>query len=311
MSWEKRGLIYKPDGSSTWAVHTVITPTPYLINENTIRIYTGFRDNSGVTRIGYIDVDAANPSLVKKVTANPILDIGIPGAFDDNGLILGDIVPHEGKLYMYYVGFQIPARAKFLAFSGLAISSDGGETFTRHSHAPVMDRTDKAPYIRAIHSVIKEDGLFRIWYSIGDGWETIGGTPYPRYRICHATSPDGITFPATDTVCLDVAPDEYRIGRPRVHKLPDGTYLMRSTADTYDKYYHTVLATSPDGLNWTRHPHADIAPSEDATAFDSQTAVYPVEITAAGNRYLFYSGNGMGLTGVGYAIWKEESQAAA
>lgn len=302
--WQKQGLIYAPDGTSPWATHTVLTPNPVLHNPTTIRIYCGFRDTSGASRLGYIDVAADNPANVLAVSETPLLDLGTPGTFDDNGLIMGDIVQTENDIRLYYVGFQLPQKAKFLAFSGLAISRDGGTTFTRHSQAPVMDRTGKAPYIRAIHTVLREGGVYRVWYSIGDGWEIIDGKPYPRYRICHTTSPDGLTFSGDDVVCLDVGPDEYRIGRPRVEKTVGG-YLMRATADTFDKYYHTVLATSPDGIHWTRQPDTDLHPSKDPTAFDSETAVYPVSLEAAGHRYLFYSGNGMGQTGVGYAVWKE------
>lgn len=304
--WHKQGLIYAPDGTSAWAKNSVMTPTPVLHDASTIRIYCGFRDDAGVTRLGFIDVDAANPSTVKRVSETPILDVGQPGTFDDNGLILGDIVQNGSEVRLYYVGFQLPQKVKFLAFSGLAISHDGGETFTRHSAAPVLDRADKSPYIRAIHTVLQEGNHYRVWYSIGDGWETIGGVPYPRYRICHTTSPDGLHFTPDDKVCLDVGPDEYRIGRPRVVKQPDGTYLMRATADTFDKFYHTTVATSPDGLTWTRRDDlADLHPSTDGT-FDNETAVYPVTLTLPnGTQYMFYSGNGMGRTGVGYAIWKD------
>ena len=62
------GLIYGPDGSSSWAKHSAITPTPILIHEDTIRVYTGFRDNKGISRIGYVDVDSENPSKITNVT---------------------------------------------------------------------------------------------------------------------------------------------------------------------------------------------------------------------------------------------------
>ena len=112
MKWEKKGLIYCPDGSSKWARHTVITPTPILLND-VIRIYAGFRDDQGISRIGYIDVDIENPSKIRNVSKQPILDIGQDGMFDDNGIILGDLSWHNDTLRMYYVGFQKVSKAKF------------------------------------------------------------------------------------------------------------------------------------------------------------------------------------------------------
>lgn len=298
LKWQKKGLIYAPDGTSDWAKHTVLTPTPFLLDEKTIRIFCGFRDDQGVTRIGFIDCDASNPNRVLRVSEKPALDIGAPGRFDDNGMLLGDIIKVDNTLRMYYVGFQIPTKAKFMAFTGLAISTDNGETFTRQAQVPVMERTEAAPFIRAIHTVLHEDGVFKIWYSIGDGWEMIGGAPYPRYTICYAESADGLTFPATDTEVLGCAKHEYRIGRPRVRRVAGG-YEMRFTSDTYDKYYSTGVAYSRDGKVWQRG-EPDLAPSPE-NEWESQTTCYPVVLEAHGKTYMFYSGNEMGRSGVGYA----------
>ena len=50
-------------------------------------------------------------------------------------------------------------KVKFLAFSGLAISSDL-EMFNRVSDVPILDRTDLGLFINAIHSVVAvENGL--------------------------------------------------------------------------------------------------------------------------------------------------------
>jgi predicted GH43/DUF377 family glycosyl hydrolase len=298
LSWQKKGLIYAPDGTSPWAKHTVLTPTPFLLNDKTIRIFCGFRDDAGITRIGFIDVDSSNPSRVLRVSDKPILDIGESGRFDDNGMLLGDVVRVGETLRMYYVGFQIPTKAKFMAFSGLAISTDNGETFIRHAQVPVMDRSEAAPFIRAIHTVLFEDGIYKVWYSIGEGWEIIGGVPYPRYRICYTESPDGLTFSAHDEVVLDCNEGEYRIGRPRVRRM-NGGYEMRFTSDTYEKYYSTGIAYSTDGKVWQRGK-PDLAPSPE-NSWESQTICYPVVLEAHGKTYIFYSGNEMGRTGVGYA----------
>ena len=181
MNWTKKGVIYAPSGESNWAMHSALTPSPIYINPDTIRVYAGFRDQKGVSRIGFVDVSATDPSAVKRVSETPVLDIGIDGAFDDNGVILGDVVRKDGLLYMYYVGFQLVQKAKFLAFTGLAISDDNGESFTKVSTAPIMDRQDEGLYFRAIHSVLFEDGKWKCWYGVGSEWSSIGGNPYPSY----------------------------------------------------------------------------------------------------------------------------------
>jgi len=301
MKWIKKGLIYNLDGKSTWAKHTVLTPTPFLISDEIIRIFASFRDDYGRGRIGFIDVNAANPKEIINVSSNPALDIGDPGTFDDNGLLLGDFVREENEIKMYYVGFQLVKNVKFLAYTGLAISKDNGTSFDRFQTTPIMDRCSNALYIRAIHTVLKENNIYKIWYAVGNGWEYIKGIPYPQYDIRYTESKDGIHFEDNVGIhCIGVEDNEYRIGRPRVKK-SNGGYEMRYTFDTKNKEYIAGYAISNNGIDWERKDNsAGLYKSKEG--WDSEMLCYPVEIETKYGRYIFYSGNGMGLSGVGYAI---------
>ncbi|KFA30629.1 hypothetical protein KWS_0115915, partial [Xanthomonas vasicola pv. musacearum NCPPB 4384] len=163
--------------------HAALTPTPHRLSAQVLRVYAGFRDAQGVSRIGYVDVRADAPTQIVGVSKQPVLDIGRDGCFDDNGMILGDVVAGPDGLYMFYVGFQRVAKAKFLAFTGLAVSCDGGESFQRRQETPLLDRAPGRSTIAAVHSARYEEGRWRLWYAVGDDWETIGGQPYPRYHI--------------------------------------------------------------------------------------------------------------------------------
>lgn len=279
--------------------NSVLTPTPFLLDEETIRVFGSFRDKEGAGRIGYVDVESKNPSNVIRVSKEPVLDIGENGQFDDNGVILGDVIRHDNKVYMYYVGFQLVKKVKFLAFTGLAISEDGGHSFKRYQKTPIADRTNNASFIRAIHTITFEENRFRVWYAAGNDWRNIDGTDYPCYNIRYMESKDGITFDdPKGTLCLDHNSDEYRIGRPHVRKT-GGSYEMRFTYDTLKKEYLTGVAHSTDGLSWVRAKEADLKPSGEG--WDSSEVAYPVVIDTKYRTYMFYNGNGMGLTGFGYA----------
>ena len=300
MKWEKKGLIYNPENLGGWRAHSFMTPTPFLLHDDVIRVYGGFRDVQGISRIGYIDVRADNPKAIISVSENPVLDIGRDGMFDDNGVILGSIIENKGEIWMYYVGFQLVKKVKFLAFSGMAISKDNGDSFSRVSETPILDRYADEHYIRAIHSVIKENGKYRIWYAAGSSWEVINNIPYPRYKIMYTESADGITMPLDHgTECISVVNDEYRIGRPIVFK-QEGVYKMYYTSDTLTKKYSAGYAESADGINWIRKDGAFDLPLS-ASGWDSEMICYPVPVTTKFGEYLFYSGNGMGESGVGWA----------
>lgn len=300
MKWIKKGLIYGPTGELSWAKHSALTPTPFLIDDKRIRVYAGFRDELGVSRIGFVDLDAEDPSIILDISPKPVLDIGAPGTFDDNGIILGDIVLYDDKLYMYYVGFQLVQKAKFLAFSGLAISKDGGVTFDRYSNAPILDRTDQEIYIRAIHSVIVGKNKWKIWYAADNGWQWINNVPYPRYHIKYLESKDGINFMETGKLCIETIGNEYRIGRPRVI-VQENLYKMFYTKGTLSGDYIAGYAESDDGINWKRMDEkTGIGLSKNG--WDSKALCYPSLLNYNDKVYMFYNGNDMGEAGFGYAI---------
>ncbi len=299
MKFIKKGLIYSLDKKNWWMDNSTLTPTPFLLNDQTIRIYCAIRDVKGSARIGYVDVDAQNPSKILKVSDEPVLDIGEDGMFDDNGVILGDVIRDGDEVRMYYVGFQLVNKVKFLAYSGLAISSDNGETFQRFSKTPIMDRADNALFIRAIHGTTKAKDHWRIWYSASSKWEEIDGQVFPFYNVRYAESKDGIHFSDNvGSLCLDNSGDEYRIGRARFIKIKNEDFLFY-TYGTKDKINHAGVAKSHDGKNWKREKNFYFDRSEND--FDSKDLGYPAPLIYKNKIYIFYTGNGCGVSGFGYA----------
>jgi predicted GH43/DUF377 family glycosyl hydrolase len=49
-------------------------------------MYAGFRDQQGVSSVGFVDLDAHDPARVLRVSERPVLEQGRPGTFDDNGV---------------------------------------------------------------------------------------------------------------------------------------------------------------------------------------------------------------------------------
>ena len=298
--WKKPVLVY--DASKhvkDWAKNSALTPTPYLRTNGDVRVFCGFRDDQGVSRIGYVDVDSSDPTRILKVSDAPVLDIGREGCFDDNGVILGDVVRHEGRVYMFYVGFQLVARVKFLAFTGLAVSDDDGDSFARVIDSPILDRHPGEDYFSAIHSALFEDGVWKLWYGAGSAWKTIDGKPFPSYGVHYVESADLLNIPNQRIVCFSPSEDEYRIGRPRVLRNASG-YKMCFTAGTVRGEYFPGMANSNDGVNWTR----DAMPfpiSLSSEGWDSRHLSYPAFVRVGDRVLAFYNGNDMGRDGFGVA----------
>lgn len=300
MKWKRHGLIYRPDGNSAWHRHSALQPTPLLLNETTIRVFLGFRDEKGQSRVGFVDLDAREPRNVLRVSENPALDIGGLGMFDENGVVPCAIIRRDERLFLYYAGYQLGINIKFYVFGGLAISDDNGESFSRYRRVPIADRTDREPYFRVIHSLLSEGGLWQIWYGGGDKFSgSTGRFDRPNYDIRYAESPDGLSLGEDFRVCIATSGEEYRVGRPYVIKTDYG-YQMFFGAGTERTGYRLAYAESDDGINWRRDDEK-LGLNVSPTGWDSQTQAYPSVIRTGGRTWLFYNGNDYGRDGFGLA----------
>ena len=302
MKWIKKGIIYCPKGEYSWAKHSALQPTPILLNNKIIRIYVGFRDEQGISRVGYVDVDANNPSNVLQVSKEPALEIGVNGTFDDNGVVPTAITRRNGKYFLYYAGYQIPQKIKFLVFGGLATSPDG-EKFIRYKQIPIMDRTESELYFRVPHSLIHENGIWKVWYGSGSEFMKDGENFLPMYDVKYTESDDGINFTEPGQVCIKLTGEEYRIGRPYVVKDKEA-YKMFYGVATKSEGYRIGYAESKNGSEWERKD-SEIGIDVSKTGWDSKMIAYPAIIKYGNKTYMFYNGNDMAKDGFGYAVLKE------
>jgi predicted GH43/DUF377 family glycosyl hydrolase len=254
-----------------------------------------------VGRIGYVDLHPEDPRRILGVKDTPVLGAGALGCFDDNGVNVTSIIRVADELWLYYFGYQLHQRTRYSLFAGLAISTDEGESFQRKSETPILERSDRERFVRSAPFVLRERGAFRMWYVSGNAWVDVGGKQLPHYGLRYATSGDGIEWPSSGTeVFSPEGEDEHGFGRPFVVKHEHGFRLWYSLRSR-SKGYRIGLATSLDGLTWTREDQEvelDVSPN----GWDSEIVCYASEVTMNGNTYLFYNGNGYGRDGFGVAI---------
>jgi predicted GH43/DUF377 family glycosyl hydrolase len=309
MQWKKLGVIWQPSGDLWWARKYATCPTPYWLKDGSLRIYLQCRDEHNIGRIGYVDVDPANPFTVLRVSEKPVLDIGELGAFDDNGVFQTSIVEaQDGRLFMYYVGFELCHHIRYRLLTGLAVSNDGGESFEKVKTTPILERSATEMHFRCGPFVLPAIGEgYRMWYVAGSEWEEIEGKPMPVYDIRYAESADGVHWPEQGLVVLPVERErEHGFGRPYVVKKDNGCYQMfYSIRKKTPRAYRMGYAESTDGMHWQRK---DAAMGLDVSAlgWDSEAIEYAA-IMKVGERILcFYNGNDFGATGFGVAELVEE-----
>lgn len=300
MSWQKQGLLIHAPPAVKWAVSHAALPVARGTGSET-EIYFSARDAEGRSHIGraVLPEDLDGEPVFED---GPLLSPGDLGTFDDAGVTTGCVVEINNVVYLYYSGWTRGNTVPFYFYVGCARSTDGGRTFSRVSAAPVLERCEVDPYLTASPWILVEDGLWRMWYVSGTGWEVVDGAVRHRYHIKYAESQDGLIWTREGRVCIDYRDEgEYAIARPTV--ACDGDryrmwYCSRGEA------YRLGYAESIDGLSWERRDHeAGLDPSP--AGWDSEMICYPSLYDRHGRRTLLYNGNEYGATGVGHALARD------
>ncbi len=303
MKWKKIGVVWKPEGDQPWAKTHAMAPTPFRLNDNIIRIFLTSLDDKGRGRPGYIDVAAKDPTNVLGVSSSALLDVGEPGAFDDNGVVPLSIVQADPSiLFMYYSGFELCTQIRYRIFTGLAISRDGGLSFKRYSRCPILDRTDEGLFFRGSPFVMLDEGVFKLWYVVGSEWTNISDKSLPVYDMRYQESKDGVHWSDKGKLSLEITgEDEHGFGRPWIVKRGANKYqLFYSVRRRSFGAYRLGYAESNDGISWIRKDEEfglDVTPG----GFDSNAIMYSTVISVKNKTYCFYNGNNFGVDGFGVA----------
>jgi predicted GH43/DUF377 family glycosyl hydrolase len=305
MRWRKRGLVFAPAGRGGWMLTHAQVPTVLPLDDR-LRVYFASRPRPDLSLTAFVDLDRDDPARVIGVHETPILELGRPGTFDADGVMPSCAVRHDNEVWLYYSGWsRLAGRAPYNNATGLAVSSDGGVTFTRRFVGPILDRAAEEPWSATSPEVVRDGARWRMCYSSGVDWIEVEGKLEHVYVIKSATSNDGLAWRRNGRAVLPVHSADESQTRPAVCYL-DGWWHMwfafrgsrgfRDTGATYRIGY----ARSRDLAHWERDDEAaGIAPS--ATGWDQQMIAYP-SIAIVGERVLmFYNGNGFGADGFGYA----------
>lgn len=313
MQWVKKGVIFAPSGERSWMRSHACVPVVDRVSDDVLRIYFGPRDASGKSHATFIEVEADDPSKILYVHDQPILSPGRVGTFDDSGIMPSSIVDHAGRKYLYYIGWNQGVTVSYRNSVGLAVSDDGGRSFTRMFEGPVVDRTRLEPYFCASPFAMfdPDDGKWKLWYASSTGWTVVDGRTEPLYQIMYADSDDGIEWRREQQVCIPYSFAGEANARPTVWK-EKGRYRMiycfrGSVGYRTDKAqsYRLGYAESNDGVDWTRMDEA-VGIERSAEGWDSEMMEYPFVYRHRGRTWMVYNGNGFGETGFGYAVLAED-----
>jgi len=226
-----------------------------------------------------------------KCEANPVLEVGPAGSWDDAFLGSSSVLIEGTTYHMWYVGDD-----GTYSRIGHATSADG-ITWTKDTLNPVLDlgpagswNDDKVYF----PSVVFDGAMFHMWFSGHDGasWDGIG----------YATSPDGSAWTKyfNNPIFVGSAREwDGTAGGPTV--LIEGT--------TYHMWYHGAddvsqqigHATSSDGIIWTKDTHNPVLDAGSAGSWDRPRVQNPRVSFDGTDYHMWYAGGGLFTWRIGYA----------
>ena len=305
--WDDLGLVYTPNfGSNAWSMSHAQVPTA-VISGSEIKVYFATRDAFQQSRTTFVKLQLEDPTKIVYVHDKPVLELGQPGEFDENGVMVGSIlVLDENTVYMYYTGWRKTKTVPYLLTIGLAVSTDGGMTFERATNVPIIGISESDPLITMSPHVSKDENGWNMWYGSGISWQLVNGNYEPIYLIRHARSQNGIQWEPTPGYCLGQSYEHESNVRPTIIKNGSrfemyfchrGTYEYRNGNDSYQ----IGRAYSIDGIQWTR----DLNFKNFNLPFSDYTSgmmAYPNMIQFEDDIYCFVNGNTFGKEGFGIII---------
>jgi len=239
----------------------------------------------------YFYLASDKPSnLWVKDASNPILSPGTSGEWDDTFVISPSVIYNGTSYQMWYAGYDGAVMR-----IGYATSTDG-VVWTKYPSNPVFNTGSGWDGSGVSSPSVVYDGItYHMWYSGNNGAE---------WKIGYATSPDGINWtrypfnPVLDVGTSGEWDDSY-LDHP--HVVYTGTGFKMWYSGDGGSLYRVGYATSPDGVNWTKHPSNPVLDVGTSGEWDDNQ-ILPGGVVYVGNTYHMWFTADDGLnTRIGYA----------
>ncbi|MBE7419308.1 MAG: glycosylase [Ideonella sp.] len=312
-SWRKLGKVFSPQEveQRPWLKEFAQAPAT-LLCDDFVRVYFSCRppaDARGqyVSYSAFVDLDRADLFRIRRVSDRPILELGGLGEFDEFGTYPVSVIRDGDSVRAYYAGWTRCESVPFNVAIGVAVSNDGGCTFTKLGRGPVLPYSPDEPFVLSGPKIRRYGNRWFLWYIAGRKWKRFDGRVEPVYKIRMASSDDGIRWERLnrDLIPSRIEEDEAQAS-PDVH-FANGRYHMffcyrHSTGfRSRERGYRIGYAWSTNLTDWERDDaRAGIAVSEQG--WDSEMVSYPHVFEVDGATYLAYLGNQVGRDGFGLAL---------
>lgn len=315
--WKKLGLLFDPtkvDVRPEWMASFAQAPNA-IVFDNFVRVFFCCRPAPDskmqfVSRCAYVDLSRDNLFEIIGISANPVIELGGLGTFDEFGTYPVSVVQDGEDLLAIYGGWSRCESVPFNISLGIARSKNNGISFEKSGAGPILSHTADEPFVVTSPKVRKYGDTWFLAYTAGRRW-IFGedGRPEIIYKLRMATSQDGFNWIKQNK---DIV--ESKLGDSEAQACPDiffadGKFHMffcyREGLDfrsNINNSYRIGYAVSSDLENWKRDDDALSGLEISDSGWDSEMVAYPNVFELDSRIYMIYAGNGNGRTGFGLAV---------
>ena len=238
--------------------------------------------------------DAAKPGFVFGKTGRVILPRGPAGSFDSTHAKYPCVLKHGDRWMMWYSGRGDDA---FTGSIGWATSRNGLHWTKAAGGRPVLEPggVGTADETKADHpAVVRFAGRFHMWYT--------AGPRDSRYRICYATSEDGVRWqrqnggrPVLGTGSRGKFDDRVVL-HPAVVRDPCGLLHMWYNGVGPQQDFRIGHATSRDGIKWERQNDGNAVLSPGKVSGRREIYVYNAMVLLENGVYRMWYSSALDIT---------------
>jgi len=301
-NWRKLGLIYEPEFIDEALSTHSSNPLPISLKKNVFRIFFSGRSEENKSSVGWFDFNIKENKILDVCDKALISCEDGSDKYYSHGISLGCFLDKGYETDIYFMAWQIHGDCHWRGDIG-RFSIGHNKKFKSIDLKPFMGSDDFDPVSLSYPFILKENGLYKMWYGSTITWKSSNGEMI--HVIKYATSNDGVNW---DKHGIAIPYEEgvaQAFSRPCVVKHL-GTYHMWFSFRSGDgSTYRIGYAKSDDGVNWVRDLESGIYPSKQG--WDSEMVCYPYVFSYNDNLYMLYNGNGYGKTGIGIAVLDVEA----
>ena len=240
-----------------------------------------------------VSINLSAQTTWTKHMGNPVLDLGPAGSWDDSGVVLPSVIFDSNDYKMWYHGDDGSTTR-----IGYATSPDR-ITWAKSGSNPILDLGPAGSWddTSILEPTVLFDGsMYHMWYQGFDG---------SLRRIGYATSPDGVVWTKSGSnPVLDLGAagswDDLELRQPFV--ILDGALFRMWYTGSNGTIQQFGYATSPDGVNWTKHNENPIMGLGPSGSWDDVWIASPRVLITQSSYEVFYSAFDGSNIRIGYAI---------